>query len=514
MGLWSFYFITKIYWHEKGFIQLNAILTFGFLVFLLWSSALGKGQKRSGGIFIFAINLILGLAILWYESWLPSASKSLSFFEQGALPNVEFISQFLFRLLNLKEFLILITAFILCLLADRRRIRLTPVVVLLLFVVSFQNFYQPKGKVNQAVQAFYENESRRKVSIDDKLSREQFDIIIVHVCSLSWDDLREVGLENDSFFRQFDLLMMGFNSVTTYSAPSAIRLLRAPCGQGRDKDLYQDPGSDCYLVDDFKKMGYDIVYLLNHDGKFASFSYDVQKFAHLPNPIYPTQLPVQAYGFDNSLVYNDYSVLEHGWKIREASRADKSFLYYNSISLHEGTRDYGSQNESTIDRKGKYKRSVTKLFEDITRFIHLVETSGKKSIVLFVPEHGTALRGSRFQPAGLREIPLPQITTVPVGIKIIGKSEKQVSVQQEIVSTPTSYLSLAYLLSHFMNQNPFVTNIHASREWIESIPQTAFLSENDHAKIFKIDQDFVLEAEGKPWTKISSTEFKPERLEK
>ena len=43
-----------------------------------------------------------------------------------------------------------------------------------------------------------------------------------------------------------------------------------------------------------------------------------------------------------------------------------------------------------------------------------LEASGRRAVVVLVPEHGAALRGDSAQIAGLREIPTPAITLVPV----------------------------------------------------------------------------------------------------
>ncbi len=41
-------------------------------------------------------------------------------------------------------------------------------------------------------------------------------------------------------------------------------------------------------------------------------------------------------------------------------------------------------------------------------------------MVVVVPEHGGALKGDRMQVSGLRDIPSPSITDVPVGVKFFG----------------------------------------------------------------------------------------------
>jgi len=53
-------------------------------------------------------------------------------------------------------------------------------------------------------------------------------------------------------------------------------------------------------------------------------------------------------------------------------------------------------------------------------FLANLDKSGRRVMVLVVPEHGAALEGDRMQMSGLRDIPSPSITHVPVGIKFVG----------------------------------------------------------------------------------------------
>ncbi len=57
-----------------------------------------------------------------------------------------------------------------------------------------------------------------------------------------------------------------------------------------------------------------------------------------------------------------------------------------------------------------------------------------------MPEHGAALRGDKMQIAGMREIPTPAITLVPVGIKVIGQDANRagspVQIDTPILAVP------------------------------------------------------------------------------
>jgi hypothetical protein len=75
-------------------------------------------------------------------------------------------------------------------------------------------------------------------------------VIFIHVCSLSWDDLEATGLAQHPLLSGFDILLKRFNSVSTYSGPAAIRLLRAPCGQPRHVALWTPAPAQCLLMPD------------------------------------------------------------------------------------------------------------------------------------------------------------------------------------------------------------------------------------------------------------------------
>ncbi|MCR3901195.1 cellulose biosynthesis protein BcsG, partial [Klebsiella variicola] len=66
-------------------------------------------------------------------------------------------------------------------------------------------------------------------------------------------------------------------------------------------------------------------------------------------------------------------------------------LYYNTISLHDGNRVVGSA-LSSID---SYPQRATKLMNDVDRLSDLIAASGRRAVIVFVPEHGAALRGDK-----------------------------------------------------------------------------------------------------------------------
>lgn len=124
-----------------------------------------------------------------------------------------------------------------------------------------------------------------------------------------------------------------------------------------------------------------------------------------PHLVLGGQLSIdRSHAFDGSPVRDDYETLA-AWYAQRASIAGPVALYYNTISLHDGNR-LPNSSLSSID---SYPLRVNKLMSDFDRFADLIASSGRRAVIVFVPEHGAALRGDANQVAGLREIPTPRI---------------------------------------------------------------------------------------------------------
>jgi cellulose synthase operon protein YhjU len=505
MGAWSFYFLAKLYLYFRGYLRLDFVLNLLFIVFLVIPVPAQLKSYRSLTIVKHFIGGVLGLLLLWHESWLPPLGFALSFVEQGGMPSKEYVYRFLLEFVNLWEVAALVSILALGILL-RNRVRLTPVVLLLLLIVPLRNFGQHPGGIEGAVRAFYQSESSKIVHFEkSKTTTPDFDIIILHVCSLAWDDLRGVGMEADPFFKTFDYLFTDFNSVTAYSNPAAIRLLRANCGQSTHDGLYREAPRDCYLLESLRDQGFKTYFTMNHDGVYGHFADQVKALGHLDEPFLPADLPIQAYDFDGSAIYNDYAVLEKWWALRQQSASTTAAVYYNTISLHDGTHWVGEKEWWKRDRTVHYREAAQKLFGDVERFIDLVGSSGRKAVIVFVPEHGMALRGNSLQVAGLRDIPFKQITQVPVGIKFIGGNSGRGDRPQILISKPTSYLALSYLLASFVERSPFEAGGTDSYDRTANLPETDFLAENQGIRIFKKGADYFLYGKEKKWIALPSS---------
>jgi hypothetical protein len=97
---------------------------------------------------------------------------------------------------------------------------------------------------------------------------------------------------------------------------------------------------------------------------------------------------------------------------------------------------------------------------------------------------------------------------VPVGIKFIGKgcSPDQTG-KNIIIAKPTSYFALSYMVAAYTEQCPFITDRYTARKFIDSIPQTEFVSENESNVIVKKNNDYFLYGKDAKWMRLTEHEL-------
>ncbi|HEF4738138.1 cellulose biosynthesis protein BcsG [Burkholderia multivorans] len=328
---------------------------------------------------------------------------------------------------------------------------------------------------NAALATFRAQESQRQVAFGHLGSdpAAQFDVIVVHVCSLSWDDLDAAKLRNHPMLSRFDYLFTNFSTAASYSGPAAIRVLRASCGQEAHADLYKPAPQQCHLFAQLASAGYTVQSLLNHDGHFDNFLQVIRDNIGVPGaPLVSNEAaPVAMHAFDGSAIKDDYATLAN-WYAQRASVAGPVALYYNTISLHDGNRVVGSALTS-ID---SYPQRAAKLMSDVDRLADLIAQSGRRAVIVFVPEHGAALRGDRNQVAGLREIPTPRIVHGPVGVRLVGFAGDHGTTT--VIDQPTSFLALAQLLSNLVSNSPFKPGVTLA-QYAADLPRTRMVGENE-----------------------------------
>lgn len=515
LGGWSFYFLTKLLLYANELIDFHPLENIAFAIFLLI-----RPRNRFLQILKNGIALPLAIVLLYHDSWLPPFERVVS---QAALIqefSTTYLLELLQRFLNPKLLALLGLCFM-AYLVIARFIRTGAIVIatMVAMVLGFPQL-QEGGAVATAVAGpdinasareadsmagdpdailsdFYEREAMRKVSFPQPQDPSPFDIIFIHVCSLSWADLKTVGLDSHPVWSSFDFLFTNFNSAASYSGPAAIRFNRATCGQTAHESLYHPTSEQCYLMPSLEKAGFKTNLALNHDGHFDNFLALVRSQG-ITGPMMPVDnLPIALRSFDNSPIYDDYAVLSSWLAQREKGGDKNAALFYNSISLHDGNRILSGQ-DAKLSSSNNYKPRLEKLLADITRFMAEIESRKRQAIVLIIPEHGAALAGDKMQISGLREIPLPSITAVPVGIRVIGKDISRLGGPVKL-GEPSSYFTVATLLSRLLENSPFKSGGFSPSDYVGELPSTQHVAENEQSKVLQQNGVVFLEAGNEEW---------------
>lgn len=507
MGLWASYFFAKCFLYLRGAIPLDAPANLLFATWLLLPIPDRFTPFRSVAAIRTAVTVIAALLLLWHDSWLPPLFGAAAFFHETGLPSPAFIVRFLAGAVDPRVVGGLVLLVAACALI-RRHVRLTPVVFLALGLVLVSDRGRPRDEMERYVASFDAAESSRRVALDVAPDPSDIDVVILHVCSLSWDDLAAVGMAEDPFFATFDFLFTRFNSVTSHSNPAAIRLLRAGCGQPPHDALYRPAAGECYLFDTLRAAGYRTSFALNHDGRYGEFADEVRRLGHADREMATTDLPARQVDFNGSAIRDDGAVLERWWVMRQRTGVPRAALYYNTITLHDGGHRIGDDRWWIRDRVEHYREAARALFHDVTAFVARMEASGRRGVVVFVPEHGMALRGSAIQPAGLREVPLPRITTVPVGVRLVGPGWRRGGrpSSPSLVAGPTSYLALARLLADLLGRPAFDLDETGAARIAADLPRTDFVAETHAARIVRRGSDYFVKARssGAGWVKLAA----------
>ncbi|VVD81718.1 cellulose biosynthesis protein BcsG [Pandoraea capi] len=547
MGIWNLYFILKLLLLWAGIIGFHVLPNFIFALFLVV-----RLRPRWARIARQVIAIPLGAALLYYDSNLPPFAR---FIEQlPALMQFRFsyIIELLGRFVPARDWLLL-AIMVLAYWIVNRWVRVTTFVLLALLIVpgvlrvgtlvsvspvvaaqgdttalaagagegagnasagagGGSTFLTGDGEVpldanpNAALNSFYSRELTRSVSLPAQAGAgPDFDIIFLHICSLAQDDLDVDNLDNQPLLSKFDFVFKNFNSAASYSGPAAIRVLRAGCGQPTHKALYDQAGPQCYVMSDLKNLGFTPSLAMNHDGHFDNFMQEVQQNFNVPGvtPFDNTHARVAMRAFDETPIRSDGDVLQAWWKQRTAMSDKRVALYYNTISLHDGNRLEGSKLTSVQS----YPVRAKALFDDFSQFIDTIAKSGRKAVVVFVPEHGAALRGSKLQISGMREIPLPEITHVPVAVKLVGFGDGATASRGSpvTISTPTSYLAMMTLISHLVANNPFAGTPDLA-QYANDLPQTAFVAANEQTTVMKYGGKMLIRGADGVWLDLKSLE--------
>ena len=538
MGIWNFYFIAKLFLYFGEYMGFHVWLNLAFALFLAVPVPEFIRQAKRLRLLRQVIAIPLGISLFYYDTWLPPIKRVYTQASMLEGFSASYLVELIGRFINPMVVAALVLLFAAYFLAKKKlRVSSFVFIAILFPLLPFVQVKTPfksveavsiaagsgpasaadaspasgsvpgpapvtNASLSEQLNNFYRNEAGRTVSYPPPAPMDPpFDILILQVCSLSWDDLDFTSQRNNPMFSHFDIVFNNFNSAASYSGPAAIRLLRGSCGQTRHKALYDPAPSRCYMMDDLKDIGFEQQLLMNHDGHYGGFLEDVRERGGLKVAPFGTKgLAPYLLSFDGSPVYDDYSVLSQWWENRLQSGAGRVALYYNTISLHDGNYYDDAKSRMANRRKGTLETYPTRqqqLLEDMDRFFSMLEASGRRVVVIFIPEHGASVRGDRMQIAGLREIPTPRISLVPVGIKLVGVPEKP-GAKPVVITKPSSYLALSELLSGFIRIDPFGGSLPLE-DYVRDLPATDFVAENEDVVVMRRNKHYYIHSSDAEW---------------
>ncbi len=526
LGGWNFYFLLKFALLWFGYLNFHALTNLVFLAWLLMPMpSLRLHRLRHG------LSIPIGIALFWHDTWLPGLQTLLSQGGQLAGFSADYLLDLTTRFINWQmvggAFVLLVLYLFIA-----QWIRVTVVVSLFLLWVNVVNLAGPafsllptretappaaanvtpaakketvsgmeetlpptSANLTAHLNAFYNSEKQRITPFPDALPADAapFDILVINICSLAWSDIEFARLREHPLWQHFDVVLNNYNSATGYSGPAGIRLLRASCGQSSHSDLYKPADERCYLFDNLAKLGFKQQLMLDHPGVFGGYLQELREDGNLQAPLMSQAgIKPELTSFDGEPVFNDAQLMQRWLDDRQKSSDTRSATFYNLIPLHDGTRDLGNSKTAAWQPRAKL------LFDQLDEFLTNLEKSGRRVMVLVVPEHGAALEGDRMQMSGLRDIPSPSITHVPVGIKFVGMKAPHAGKPLD-VSTPTSLLAVSELISRVVDGQVFnAANVNMATLTAD-LPQTPVISENDNA--------VVMMYQGKPWIRLNGGDW-------
>lgn len=517
---WNVYFLAKLALYWQGLIGLHALENLALALLLLMPL-----RHRWAAWLRTLLALPAAAALLYYDSYLPPFERLLAQSSLVASFSPAYLAELAGRFVSWPA-----VAMLLVVVAGYRiaalRLRVGVVVIAALifhFIIDPAQLGtrapQPvaqasPGTAAPAVPAVREgkldldavlrerfaDEAKRRVTFSPPAAAAApFDVIFLHVCSLAWDDLRATGLDKHPLLQGMDILLTNFNSGASYSGPAVIRMLRAPCGASPHADLYSPPADgDCFLLPALKRAGFQTSVVLNHDGHFDDFLSVVRAQGNAGiQPLALDGLPVAQRSFDDSPIRDDLAVLQRWQASLQDSGAPRTATYFNTISLHDGNRLMGAN--AGMSSNASYKIRLKNLLDDFDAFITRLGQGNRRVVVVLLPEHGAALRGDKMQVAGMREVPTPAITHVPVGIRVIGAGARRAGATLRI-DTPSSYLAVSHIVARMLERSPFAGAEFAPSDYAAELPVTPFVAENSGTVMLQHEGRHYLRMGNEGWS--------------
>lgn len=521
LGVWNVYFIIAFALAAFGYIELNLL---GNALLMAWL-LLPVGPK-----WLRILRGTLGVAaaavLLYSESWLPGVDSILA--NKGGIAGFSllYMAEFALDFINVKMvgwgLLVFLGYFLV-----RRYVRVTFfTIVYFLGAVTMpwvQSILPERapvvtadagGQTNEAAapaktgkadakavgewyDAFLAYEHDRRARFPNGLSEKDtpFDILLLSICSVSNDDLAVSQLDQHPLFKEFNIRFDSFNAATAYSGPALLRLLNGACGQPSHSELYGERRPECEIMTRLGTLGYSQRLLMDHSGEYDNFLQSMRDKAGVTATLDNAKYPTRYMGFDDEEIADSLAVLRHWQRTQVKSKAGRTATLINFIALHDGNRLPGR------GRAEPFKPRAQEMFDNIRTFLCELERSGRKTMVVIVPEHGAAVRGDKIQVPRLRDIPTMRISRVPVMVKFVGL--KGMPNEPIHVTGNTSYLALTSLIGKTLETDYFSKDggTVPLEQLVHDLPQTNPVSENGTVQ--------TLEYQGREYFRQNGGEWKP-----
>lgn len=347
------------------------------------------------------------------------------------------------------------------------------------------------------LQGFFERQHAQSIEPFAATTQPDFDVIVLQICSLSWADLQYAKQGQHPAIRQADFVFENFNTATSYSGPAAIRLLRGKCGQTPHDALYTAADSSCMLFEQLRNVGFDIEMGLNHDGRFQDFEKLVKTNlgGTVTQRVSFSEVPTGVQAFDGSRVGRDGDYLRAWWNKRLGQGESAVAYYYNSITLHDGNR----LPNSTLNSLNSYPLRLERMLNDIQSVLGEIRRSNRKALLMVVPEHGAGLNGEYGQLVGLRELPTPAITKVPVFGYWVAPGYTSAPTGPITVKQSVSYMALSELLGRWLAQTSEQQLQPAWPVLLSDLPGTRLVSQQGNITVMESQGSYWIKAPGAPW---------------
>ncbi|MHA2939107.1 cellulose biosynthesis protein BcsG [Vibrio sp. RC27] len=513
---WNVYFVIKFYLFFTDLIDFNLIYNIAFFLLIILLPQILSNR--------FLQKLILGFiacCLLYFDSFLPPFTSLINQLESVLQFDTLYLLDLIQRFVDIKVFIGFLA---LCVVYNfiRHYLRITVIVLLTICYISLiqltsssiqnnsikNNLSENTLSLDETLSSyrdnFFDNQKLKQTHlVADSNSVAPFDMLFISICSLSWDDLKLAQLSEHPLFQRFDITFTNYNSATSYSGPAVVRLLRAGCGQPSHSTLFDEANSQaCYLFENLSKLGFDTSITMNHNGVFDNFTQLIGEAGHMTNITteYNTLDRYQV-AFDGSPIKRDLDVLDQVLK-KSDSDVTNSVTLYNTISLHDGNRIVNSDNSTSIV---SYKRRLNNLLSDLDTIYQQIEDSGRNITVVFIPEHGSGLRGDKIQVSGIRDIPAPAIINIPVGVTFFGANlNKQDSRIQ--IDAPSSHLALGQLTTNIIDSNTYGAR-HLDLDLLTAnLPSTPIVAQNAGVTMMMKDDKSYITLDERTWNEYPTNE--------